>query len=216
MHRNGDLPPAEAYATLPQFVAASMRIVADSTDPKEAARRIATMPPLGNRLPPAAARRAAVAALLPRQQWPQQRLLVTAVDADTGQRVAFDAGSGVELIDAVTASGALPGIYPLVAINGRRYADGGVHSLYHADLATGNEKVVVLSAMPLNAHLRRSFDTETAALHPATVHLVVADDASLRAMGPDPAAIDTAPAALEAGTAQARREAGTLRRVWDG
>src|SRR5262245_23403291 len=72
MHRHGDLPPAEAYATLPQFIAASMEIIANSADPPDAARRISTMPPLGHRLPPAADRRAAVAALLPRQQWPRQ------------------------------------------------------------------------------------------------------------------------------------------------
>jgi NTE family protein len=41
----------------------------------------------------------------------------------------------VSLVDAVLASGALPGIFALTEVDGRRYADGGVHSLYNADLA---------------------------------------------------------------------------------
>jgi NTE family protein len=60
-----------------------------------------------------------IAAHLPVQEWPEKRLAIVAVDAETGSRIAFAAGSGVPLLDAVTASGALPGIYPLVTIEGR-------------------------------------------------------------------------------------------------
>jgi NTE family protein len=105
-----------------------------------------------------------IAAQLPACQWPGQRLLITAVDAESGRRVTFDASSGVGLVDAVTASSALPRIYPLVAINGRRYADGGVHSPYNADLAAGHDVVAVLSPSPLNDFLRAKLDAEIAAL----------------------------------------------------
>jgi NTE family protein len=119
MYRRSGMPAVRVYATLPQFVAASMGIIAQAPDEQEEARRIAAMGPLGARLASGAARRRMVAAQLPVRQWPAQRLRIAAVDAETGARVAFDADSGAGLVDAVTASGALPGIYPLVTINGR-------------------------------------------------------------------------------------------------
>jgi NTE family protein len=65
-------------------------------------------------LGPAAAqqRRAMVAARLPRQEWPNRPMIVPAVNAHTGQLVAFDRDSVVDFVDAVTASTALPGTVP--------------------------------------------------------------------------------------------------------
>lgn len=74
-------------------------------------------------------------------------MIVVAVNAHTGELAAFDRGSGVELVDAVTASCALPGLVPTVSINGTRYIDGGVRSLDNADLASGYAHVVVLSPL---------------------------------------------------------------------
>ena len=48
--------------------------------------------------------RATVAARLPSQRWPQRTVLITAVDAHTGEPVVFDRHSGVDLVDAVAAS----------------------------------------------------------------------------------------------------------------
>jgi NTE family protein len=98
-------------------------------------------------LGPAAAqqRRAMVAARLPRQEWPNRPMIVPAVNAHTGQLVAFDRDSGVDLVDAVTAGTALPGTVPTHNINGTRYINGGVRSAENADLASGFGNVVVLS-----------------------------------------------------------------------
>jgi NTE family protein len=98
-------------------------------------------------LGPAAAeqRRAMVAARLPRHEWPDRPMILVAVDAHTGQLVAFDRDSGVDLVDAVTASTALPGFAPTHNINGTRYINGGVRSAENADLASGYANVVVLS-----------------------------------------------------------------------
>ena len=74
-------------------------------------------------------------------------MIVTAINAHTGELVAFDRDSGVELVDAVTASTALPGLAPTVGINGTRYIDGGVRSPDNADLASGYANVVVLSPL---------------------------------------------------------------------
>lgn len=89
--------------------------------------------------------RATVAARLPNQQWPQQKVLITAVDAQTGDPVVFDRDSGVELADAVAAScsSGLP-----YRIGDRVYIDGGYRrSAENADLATGYGRVLVLSPL---------------------------------------------------------------------
>ena len=98
-------------------------------------------------LGPAAAgqRRAMVAARLPRPEWPDRPMIVVAVDAHTGELAAFDRDSGVDLVDAVTAGTALPGLTPTHSINGTRYINGGVRSGENADLASGYANVVVLS-----------------------------------------------------------------------
>src|SRR6201985_3333949 len=86
-----------------------------------------------------------VAARLPRAEWPDRPMIVVAVDARTGELAAFDRDSGVDLVDAVTASTALPGFAPTHNINGIRYINGGVRSAENADLASGYANVVVLS-----------------------------------------------------------------------
>jgi NTE family protein len=97
--------------------------------------------------PGAGQRRATVAARLPRPEWPDRPMIVVSVEAHTGELAAFDRDSGVELVDAVTASTALPGLVPTVSINGSRYIDGGVRSPDNADLASGYANVVVLSPL---------------------------------------------------------------------
>ena len=97
--------------------------------------------------PAAGQRRATVAARLPRPEWPDRPMIVTAVNAHTGELAAFDRDSGVDLADAVTASCALPGLVPTHRINGTHYIDGGVRSAENADLASGYANVVVLSPL---------------------------------------------------------------------
>ncbi|HEU4331172.1 MAG TPA: patatin-like phospholipase family protein [Lapillicoccus sp.] len=86
--------------------------------------------------------RATVAARLPSQQWPQRALLVTAVDAHTGEPVVFDRDSGVDLVDAVAASTSSGAAY---RIDDRGYIDGGYRRNENADLASGCDRVLVLS-----------------------------------------------------------------------
>jgi NTE family protein len=86
--------------------------------------------------------RTTVAARLPNQQWPQQLVRITAVDAETGEPVVFDRDSGVDLVDAVAASCASGLPY---RIGNRRYLDGGYRRNENADLAAGYGRVLVLS-----------------------------------------------------------------------
>jgi NTE family protein len=175
--------------------------------------------------PGARQRRAMVAARLPRHEWPDRPMIVTAVDANTGELAAFDRDSGVDLVDAVTASTALPGLVPTVSINGARYIDGGVRSAENADLASGYGTVLVLSPLggrsqePLLAGqfegLRRSpeWGTDLASQVEALrrqgshVEVITPDVDSRAAMGTDLMDLATRIPTARAGFAQGEQEA---------
>jgi NTE family protein len=98
--------------------------------------------------------RATVAARLPSQHWPQRRVLITAVDAQSGEPVVFDRFSGVDLADAVAASCASGFAY---RIGDNRYIDGGYRTnAENADLAAGYQRVLVLS--PFGGRTRTPVD----------------------------------------------------------
>src|SRR5580700_2282382 len=87
-----------------------------------------------------------VAARLPSRHWPQQPVLITAVDALTGEPVVFDRHSGIDLVDAVAASTSNGfGPFPPYRIGGNRYINGGYRRNENADLAAGYGRVLVLS-----------------------------------------------------------------------
>ncbi|MGK4578655.1 patatin-like phospholipase family protein [Kitasatospora sp. HPMI-4] len=92
-------------------------------------------------------RRDAVARRVERDCWPDGRFDITAVRAD-GSRTVFSRGSGVGLVDALTASCAVPGLWPVVRIDGEDYIDGGTFSLTNAELARDADQVIVFQPMP--------------------------------------------------------------------
>ena len=97
-----------------------------------------------------AARLEIIAARLPSPEWPspdQHRIVLTAVDATSGEFTTFDHSSGVSLLDAVAASCAVPGIWPPVSIGGRRFMDGGTRTTANADLAEGHADILILTPM---------------------------------------------------------------------
>jgi NTE family protein len=136
---------------------------------------------VGARTNPESDSRAAFERLVPRDSWPERRLVVTAVDAGTGEPRFFDRDSGVELRDAVAASCAVPIVWPPITIQGHRYIDGGVRSIANADLAAGCDRVVVIA--PVTFALRRSgrISAQLASLGPDVRSLVVSPDAQARA-----------------------------------
>lgn len=164
-------------------------------------------------------RRAIIAARLPAAHWPTRWLGVTAVDAETGEHRLFDRESGVELADAVAASCAVPGAWPVVRIGGRPYMDGGIRSMTNADLAQGAAHVLVIAPLgfsdgnPVSGHLRAEVRRLQAA--GTRVDVVVPDSASLEALGDnvlDPAR--RAPSA-RAGLQQAGATAAALAAAWN-
>jgi NTE family protein len=95
----------------------------------------------------------AIASFLPQEnhaaitRWPERELLLTAVDAVSGELVTWTRASGVPLPLAVASSCAVPCIYPLVHIDGRIYMDGGMGSPTNADLGSGYDLVVILDPL---------------------------------------------------------------------
>jgi NTE family protein len=139
-------PPSLPMATVFERMRAISAAATSAADLQRAmgAFGLESDPVLG---PGAGQRRATVAARLPRHEWPDKPIVIVAVDAHTGELAAFDRDSGVDLVDAVTASTALPGLVPTVSIKGARYIHGGVRSPDNADLAAGYAHVVVLSPL---------------------------------------------------------------------
>jgi NTE family protein len=181
-------------------------------DPRKARARIGALA-LAAETVPEATRRAVFESRIPVREWPARRLLVTAVDAASGEFVVFDRDSGVALLDAVGASCAVPGVWPPVTIGGRRYMDGGVRSAANVDLAAGYDRVLVVAPLPGGAGSAPSVARQAAALT-GRVAVVSPDRTAKQAFGRnllDPAS--RAPAA-RAGRDQAAREAARVKDLW--
>jgi NTE family protein len=172
-----------------------------SLDPREARARVGALAmsaPVGD--PEKQVRW--FASRMPQQEWPQRRLIITGVEAESGEFVAWDRDSGVPLVRAMTASCAVPCVYPPVAINGRRYVDGGLRSGTNADLASDASEIVVIAPMADTSPLGAP-PAELAALRErASVVLVKPDAGARTAIGPNVLDPSRRVAALEAGLAQ--------------
>jgi NTE family protein len=153
-------------------------------------------------------RLAAVGSRLPSPLWPARRLLLVAVDAETGETRVFDRDSGVDLVDAVAASCAVPGIWPPVTIGGRRYVDGGIRSSDNADLASGQARIVVLSPLGPDSPFPTPLPLRTVVAQlrseGSAVTVIAPDEASVAAIGTNPLDPATRIPAAEAGRAQGR------------
>lgn len=173
----------------------------------EALRRVGSYA-LAARTVAEADRRAVIVSRLPAVDWPERRLLLVAVDAASGETRVFDRDCGVSLVDAVAASCAVPGVWPPVTIDGRRYIDGGVRSSDNADLAAGAGRIVILSPLGMDSPLPApmSLASVVTELRAAGSEVVVIspDESSSSAIGLNPLDPATRTPAALAGRAQGR------------
>jgi NTE family protein len=161
--------------------------------------------------------RAIVAARLPSSAWPDRRILITAVDATTGDPVVFDRHSGVDLVDAVAAStsASLPHV-----IGDSRYIDGGYRRNENADLAVGCSRVLVLSPFggrtrhPLAWRMQLAAQIDELRAGGSRVVTVFPDADALEAFGDTMMDPSTRPPAARAGYNQGRGVAAHLTRFW--
>lgn len=156
-------------------------------------------------------RRSAVATRLPVREWPSRHLAVVAVDARTGEPIVIDKDSGIDLVDAVAASSAVPTIWPPTTIGDARYVDGAVRSLVNADLAAGHDRVLVLAPFA-DASLPEQLGELSRA---GETRLIGADETSTGAMSADPLDPATRVPSARAGYAQGTRSAPDVRGLWN-
>lgn len=162
-----------------------------------------------------------MASRLPVHEWNLERkLIINAVDAETGEWVKFDQDSGVPLLLAVSASSAVPGIYPPTTINNRRYIDGGMSSGTNADTAQGYDRVLIIVAEPsmiapaMGPTMHRiTFQEELAQLKASgsQVMVISPDEESIEAKGPNPLDANFRGVSAQAGHKQGQKIAGEVK-----
>jgi NTE family protein len=165
-----------------------------------------------------------MASRLPEHEWSKEtKLVINVVDAETGEWTTFDRDSGVSLLLAVTASSAVPGVYPPTTINGRRYIDGGMSSGTNSDLAKGLDNVLIIVAEPtmISSSIgptmhRITFEGELKELKEsgAQVMVITPDEVSLEAKGPNPLNDRKRSASAKAGRDQGIKLADEVKKFW--
>ena len=160
------------------------------------------------------ARLAVIESRLSSHEWSDRELLITTVDAFTGEFKVFDRHSGVPLVAAVAASCAVPGIWPPVTIGETRYIDGGVRSGSNADLAEGCDVIVIVA--PFAGGFGPTVEVEAASLREqgAIVEVISADEASTAAFGTNVLDPATRGPSLREGRRQGALEVERILKVW--
>jgi len=201
-----------AKLDLDQLAADWAEIMQGVTSAEDALRRVGAYALAADTVPEAE-RRAVIESRLPSHEWSSRRMLLVAVDAQTGQTRVFDHDSGASLVDAVGASCAVPGVWPPVTIGGRRYVDGGVRSSDNADLAAGYGRILVISPLGYDSPIPSPMPLRTVVGQlregGSEVTVIAPDQASAAAIGVNALDPATRVPAAEAGLAQGR---GGLRR----
>ncbi|BBX31344.1 phospholipase [Mycolicibacterium mageritense] len=155
-----------------------------------------------------AVRRKVIEQRLPSHDWPDRVLRISAIDIDTGELVTLDRDSGVSLVDAVAASCAVPGVWPVVTIGGRRFMDGGIGSAVNMALAADCDTAVALvpqgrsTPSPFGAGAAEEVDGFA-----GRSLGIFADDDALAAFGKNPLDPACRVPSAQAGRAQGRRVA---------
>jgi NTE family protein len=166
---------------------------------------------------PERTRRDVIAARLASHDWPDRDIRIVAVDAASGDERMFTSADGVELVDAVAASCAVPGIWPAMTVDGRRYIDGGVRSSTNADLVADYDVVLIVAPVPDLMTVDPAIDKATKKLEKSKRTLVIRpDEASVAAIGFNPLDPATGKPSAQAGRAQAESEVDAVRAVWEG
>ena len=161
--------------------------------------------------------RATVAARLPAHHWPDRPILITAVDALTGEPALFDRHSGAHLVDAVAASTSASLPY---RIGDSRYIDGGYRRNENADLAAGYQRVLVLSPFggrtrhPMTWGMQLAAQVEELRTSGSRVETIFPDADALNAFGLNMMDLSARPPAARAGDKHGRALAEQLAQFW--
>ncbi|MEU1350373.1 patatin-like phospholipase family protein [Streptomyces sp. NPDC005775] len=150
--------------------------------------------------------------------WPGRTLRIAAVDAGSGEVGTFDADTKAGLVDAVAASCAVPLVWPPVALDGRRWIDGGSRSTANLQLARGYGRVLAIAPIPkaVGPHPSAQQQAVELAAEGSAVSLLCPEPTDRRAMGRDMTANARVPTAARAGYVRATALAAGVADVWHG
>ena len=142
----------------------------------------------------------------------------TAVDAESGEFKVWDETSAVALGRAIASSCSVPGVFPPITINGRRYVDGGMRSGTNIDLVKGADRVlavIVESRMTTDA-MRKRVREEMAEVERAggRVESIVPNAECIEVFGANLMDASRRADVAKAGARQGRAEAERLRGFW--
>jgi NTE family protein len=143
----------------------------------------------------------------------------------SGEFTVWDGSRGEPLDRAVASSCAVPGVFPPITINGRRYIDGGMRSGTNTDLAEGHQRVLVISLMtggrvpaadPRMERYRARAEAEAAVVEKAggELRVVGPDEGTAKVMGINLMDPSVSPAAAHAGAIQGEALASDLADWW--
>lgn len=154
-------------------------------------------------------RREVIASRLPVHDWPDRNLLITAVNATSGELRSFDRDADVPLVDAVAASCAVPGVWPPMTVAGQRWVDGGIRSATNLDLASGYDRVLLIAPVSYGTgpSLRALRQT-------ARVVAIAPEKAARKEFGNNPLDPARRPPAARAGHAQAGATREAVSELW--
>jgi NTE family protein len=217
-HRPGLIARMAPAAGLNPSAQRAMDLFEAARDAEPATIRAIGAASLAADTPPALLLPVGAALITQTMRWPGDRLTVTAVDADSGERLVLTRAGGVPLLRAVAASCTVPGVFAPQPVGARRAIDGGVSGTgTHADLVAGAQRALVCPAAialeePRLTMVPDGVQREIAALRATGTEVEVryarlASDIDLM----DPAA---APAALALGVTQGIEDADELRAFW--
>ncbi|QDP95875.1 patatin-like phospholipase family protein [Microlunatus elymi] len=239
----GDARPAELYAAVvaevppprpgpagpsarraanssgPSYLEWSNKIIASADDPADMRRRLgAAAIALDDSDGANQVRwRGIVASRLPGARWPDQRMLIVAVDAISGEPVVFDRASGIDLVDAVAASTSSMTPY---RIGEKRYLNGGYRRSENADLAAGYQRVLVFSPFGgrsrMKAEWRMDLASQVAELRAggSVVETVFPDAGAGEVFDANALDPSTRPQAARGGYDQGRSLAASIGELW--
>ncbi|MFI6867479.1 patatin-like phospholipase family protein [Nocardia sp. NPDC050406] len=153
---------------------------------------------------------ARIAGLVGFSEWPDRDLILTSVDARSGELRAWSPGGAATLGEALGATTSVPGVFPPIPIDGNSYMDGGTRSSINADLALPADIVVIIEPL---AHIfpRTPADRE---LGSAREISIVPDQGAIAAFGNDLFGQEALRPAFEAGVRQAADAAPLLKDIW--
>jgi NTE family protein len=138
------------------------------------------------------------------------------IDAATGELRLLDSSCAIPLTTAAAASGALPGLWPVVEANGRCWIDGGSMSPVNAWLGEGYDVVLVVAPAPEGIPGMPSVDQDVAHLRGtgSRAIVVIPDLPSKQAIGDNPFDPAKRAAVAEAGRKQGQRAAADVTDAW--